>query len=165
MFKRISMILVLLLALIGLIGCVTTPKLITEGFKTISISEIGIEISIPEGAPDFQKFPTSTLGSKIYPNGNGILILESLNKEFTTDVITVIVKKGNKISIVAVQVTYCPAGLNNIDPNKPIEDQFKTENYEDLSFVKGGNISGKLFRVNKASSSIDYAKFLSGNEI
>jgi hypothetical protein len=164
MFKRISILLVLLLALVGLIGCATTPKMVMEEFRIISIPEIGIRISLPESAPDFHKFSSHTLGSKMYPNGNGMLFLESLNKELTVDAVMVVVKKGSKISIVALQVTYCPAGFDHIDLNKPLENQFKTDNYEDVSFTNNGAISGILIRVNKMTDSNKYSKFLLGNE-
>jgi hypothetical protein len=132
----------------------------TEATKKLCVNE-QICITIPEKAPDFIKFETNVLTTKHFENGNGIQILEAMNKELTVDVIILVVQLDGKVSIVGMQVNYASEGFDKFDEKKT----HVTDSYEDVGFTKQGKPTGLLIKVNKFTDSKDFMKFVEGRKI
>lgn len=131
-----------------------------EGTKKLCVNE-QVCITIPEKAPDFMAFETNVLATKQFPNGNAIQVLESMNAEATVDVIVLVVKLGDKVSIVGIQVNYAPESFAKFDEKK----QHVTDSYEDVGFTKRGQPTGLLIKVDKFTDSKDFMKFIEGRKV
>lgn len=120
--------------------------------KTCKLTD-GVQVTIPEKAPDFHKFAhTQIIGSVEYKNGNGVMVAEALNADLTVGVIVLFVRIEQKIHIVAMQVNYAPEGFDKFDATK----DHLVDKYEDTSFTKSGVPSGYLSRVKDLT---DFGKF------
>ena len=141
--KRLTRILTILLLAVSLFWGWSYAG--SEGLKTFTIPNTDFKVTLPEQAPDFLTFPTDIVAQMKYDNGNGVVILESLNKEHTVDVIIVMAKVGKKIGLIQMQVNYCAETFDKLDLDK----KHPTDYYEDATFVKTGRITNLLTRVNK----------------
>ena len=133
-----------------------SPLFSNEGLKTLKIPNTDFKLTLPEQAPDFLGFPTDVVAQLQYSDENGVLILESLNKEHTVDVITVIAKIGPKVGVIQMQVNYCEETFEKLDLNK----KHLTDYYEDVTFVKSGRLTGVLTRVPKLTDAELLKQFL-----
>jgi hypothetical protein len=133
------------------IGCFSSLVYGSEGTKILKLPNSDLVITVPEKAPDFFNFPARNIGKIKFPNETIVQAIESMNDDFTVDVITFIITVKGKMSVVALQVIYCPEGFQNFDMNK----EHLTDFYEDLSFTKIGRATNILQRVDKLT---DYNK-------
>lgn len=136
-----------------------------EGTRVIKIPDAGVVLTVPEKTPDFHLFPGQVLGSQQFQNGNAVLVIESMNGSRTVDVVVLVVKIEGKLHFIAMQVTYCPAGFDKIDMNKPIEDQIRVEYLGDMKFMKTGVPSDEMTRVKKLPEYGEISKFIEGVKI
>jgi hypothetical protein len=134
-----------------------------EGLKTLCVPDIQekVCVTLPEGAPDFMKFPGQALGTKKFSNGNAVQIVEHMNKEATVEVSVLVALIEGKVHILAIIANYCPEGFANFDTKKT----HLSENYEDSQFMKTGKPSDVLFKVSKSTDYGSFKKYIEGVSI
>jgi hypothetical protein len=131
-----------------------------EGAKKLCIDE-KICITLPEKAPDFTAFKGNILGQRAFANGNVIMVVEMLNDADTVGVIIVLVKVGEKSSVIGMQVTYAPETFAKYD----IDKAHVSDSYEDSTFTEKGKLSNTLMKVDKLTDYKLFAKFIEGVKI
>jgi hypothetical protein len=144
------LVMVFLLLFAGLVGA--------DSMKVISLPGTDLKITIPEQAPEFFSFPSQLLSSQKFPNGNAIMAIESMNKEGTVDVIAIIARVNEKVSIIAIQVNYCPESFQKFDQNK----KHQTDYYQDSVFMNTGKFSGVLVKVDKIKDYAEFSRYIEG---
>ena len=132
----------------------------TEVTKKLCIDE-KICITLPEKAPDFTTFKGNILGQRAFANGNVIMVVEMFNDADTVDVILVLVKVEEKISVIGMQVTYAPETFAKYN----IDKAHVSDSYEDSAFTEKGQLSGQLMKVDKLTDYNLFAKFIEGTNI
>jgi hypothetical protein len=151
-----------ILAALVVLGMLIMPSVgLSEGTKKVCVGTANICVALPEKAPDFNKFDANVLGSKRFENGNAVQVLELMNEDATVDVIVLVVMLEEKVSIVALQVSYAPEGFAKFDAKKT----HVTDQYEDVGFTKQGKPTGLLIPVQKLSDYDEFSKFLEGRKI
>ena len=163
MFKSLLFWLCVFLTAIVFFGVVEIfGKGYPEGNKTLKLND-EFQVTVPEKAPDFLYWDGHVLGSKKYPSGSVVVVIETGNPDQHVWATALWVKIKDKVSCVSMMVTYFPIG--GFNKNKPIEDQMKTEFYEDVQFFKTWNASGILTKVEQPTSWEVLHQYLSRIEI
>ena len=130
MFKRFCLVAIFALLFAGLVF-----GFAPEGTKTMRGDKPVVTITVPEKAPDFLRWQSMLLGGEQYEDGNVLLLVQFISPDERTVVNALWAKIGEKYSVLAFAVFYLErAG----DP---------PDLYEDLTFLKTGNPSGILVRV------------------
>ncbi len=127
-----SLLFVALMSLFLLLAGPVFPA--SDGTKTMVDETTGAVLQVPEKAPEFFKWPAMAIGSEKYPNGNALVMIESVNEDGTVIVRSLWARIDGKFYVLAFAVSY------QVSPDK-------LDLYQDVGFIDTGTPTGRFLQV------------------